>query len=297
MVCIHLKCYVDNHFHIIDLRRISIFKFDVLRMLEIFQHTLFPNALDGVYYNPAGVVFLGEGHHLSLNWQLAYQTRIIKNGYDLFKNNVNNPITPREFKGEAFAPVIPSLQYAYNKGRWSFQANLALTGGGGKCTFDNGLGSFEKIVGETAMGACGLAGAVDGAAKGALGAAYPKNIFSEMYAEDLDATLASSTSSYTPAYVGVDINKNPSDYTALDSVIKDCNHLCNGTLRVKSYSCTNIVCRRSKQFCGIARNRTSLDIGLSRNIVRCSYVIVFGVCRYYYLLTLHVLRVYHISIL
>ena len=85
--------------------------------------------IDGVYYNPAGVVFLGEGHHLSLNWQLAYQTRIIKNGYDLFKNNVNNPITPREFKGEAFAPVIPSLQYAYNKGRWSFQANLALTGG------------------------------------------------------------------------------------------------------------------------------------------------------------------------
>lgn len=45
----------------------------------------------------------------------------------------------------------------------------------------------------------------------------------EMYAEDLDATLASSTSSYTPAYVGVDINKNPSDYTALYSVIKDCN--------------------------------------------------------------------------
>lgn len=140
--------------------------------------------IDGVYYNPAGVVFLGEGHHLSLNWQLAYQTRIIKNGYDLFKNNVNNPITPREFKGEAFAPVIPSLQYAYNKGRWSFQANLALTGGGGKCTFDNGLGSFEKIVGETAMGACGLAGAVDGAAKGALGAAYPKNIFSEMFGSD-----------------------------------------------------------------------------------------------------------------
>ena len=119
--------------------------------------------IDGVYYNPAGVVFLGEGHHLSLNWQLAYQTRIIKNGYELFKNNVNNPITPREFKGEAFAPVIPSLQYAYNKGRWSFQANLALTGGGGKCTFDNGLGSFEKIVGETAMGAWGLAKSLDGA--------------------------------------------------------------------------------------------------------------------------------------
>ena len=117
--------------------------------------------IDGVYYNPAGVVFMGEGHHLSLNWQLAYQTRTIKNDYVLFNNNVNNPTTPREFEGKAFAPVIPSLQYAYNKGRWSLQANFALAGGGGKCTFDDGLGSFEKIVGETALGACQLAQAVD----------------------------------------------------------------------------------------------------------------------------------------
>ena len=120
--------------------------------------------IDGVYFNPAGVAFLGQGHHLSLNWQLAYQDRSIKNDYQLFTNNVNNPITPRTFKGKAFAPVIPSLQYAYNKGKWSFQANLALAGGGGKCTFDNGLGSFEKIVSETAMGACQLAQVVDGVA-------------------------------------------------------------------------------------------------------------------------------------
>ena len=125
--------------------------------------------IDGVYYNPAGVVFLGDGHHLSINWQLAYQNRTIKNDYSLFTNNVNNPITPREFKGEAFAPVIPSFQYAYNKGRWSFQGNFALTGGGGKCTFDNGLGSFERIVAETAMAACGLARTVDGALGSTLG--------------------------------------------------------------------------------------------------------------------------------
>lgn len=125
--------------------------------------------IDGVYYNPAGVVFLGDGHHLSINWQLAYQDRTIKNDYSLFTNNVNNPITPREFKGEAFAPVIPSFQYAYNKGRWSFQGNFALTGGGGKCTFDNGLGSFERIVAETAIAACGLARTVDGALGSVLG--------------------------------------------------------------------------------------------------------------------------------
>lgn len=185
--------------------------------------------IDGVYYNPAGVVFLGEGHHLSLNWQLAYQTRIIKNGYDLFKNNVNNPITPREFKGEAFAPVIPSLQYAYNKGRWSFQANLALTGGGGKCTFDNGLGSFEKIVGETAMGACGLAGALDGAAKGALGAAYPKNIFSEMFGSDGKYSYDSYMHG-RQYYYGISIgaaykvSDNFSAFAGLRTVYASCNY-------------------------------------------------------------------------
>lgn len=120
--------------------------------------------IDGVYYNPAGVVFMGEGNHLAINWQAAWQTRTINNDYKLFTNNVNNPTTPRDFKGKAVAPVIPSFQYAYNKGRWSFQGNFALTGGGGKCTFDNGLGSFEKIVSETAMGAVSLAGAVDYAA-------------------------------------------------------------------------------------------------------------------------------------
>ena len=118
--------------------------------------------IDGVYYNPAGVVFMGDGHHLSLNWQLAYQTRTIENVYALFTNNTQNPTTPRTFKGKAFAPVIPSFQYAYNfKDKWSLQANFALTGGGGKCTFDDGLGSFERIVAETAIAACGLAHTVD----------------------------------------------------------------------------------------------------------------------------------------
>lgn len=136
--------------------------------------------IDGVYYNPAGVAFMADGHHFSLNWQLAFQSRSIENDYALFTNNVNDPTTPRYIKGKAFAPVIPSFQYAYNKNRWSFQANFALTGGGGKCTFDNGLGSFERIVSETAMGACQLAAGVDqvGAAVGGMmGLPIPAQFF------------------------------------------------------------------------------------------------------------------------
>ena len=102
--------------------------------------------IDGVYYNPAGVAFMKDGHHLSINLQTAWQTRTIENDYALFNYNVKNPTTPRKFEGKAFAPVIPSFQYAYNKNRWSFQANFDLAGGGGKCKFDNGLGSFEKVV-------------------------------------------------------------------------------------------------------------------------------------------------------
>lgn len=118
--------------------------------------------IDGVYSNPAGVTFLAPGHHLSLNWQMATQTRTVRNTYPLFKANANNPSEERRFQGDAYAPVIPSIQYAYNWDKFSFQGNFAVTGGGGKCEFDNGLGSFERIVANTAMGACKLAGDIDG---------------------------------------------------------------------------------------------------------------------------------------
>ena len=103
-------------------------------------------AIDGVYSNPAGVVFLGEGMHLSIGLQNVHQTRTIKTGFPLFPNNVNMSGSVHEFEGKADAPIIPSLQAAYNKGNWSFQFGFALTGGGGKCEFPNGLGSFEQVV-------------------------------------------------------------------------------------------------------------------------------------------------------
>lgn len=103
--------------------------------------------IDGVYSNPAGVIFLGQGFHLSLNIQNAHQTRTIHTGFPLFVNNANNPgLTEHKFKGVADAPVIPSIQAAWNKGDWSFQFGFNVTGGGGKCEFEDGLGSFEQIV-------------------------------------------------------------------------------------------------------------------------------------------------------
>lgn len=103
--------------------------------------------LDGVYSNPAGVAFLPEGFHLGLNWQYAHQTRTITSTNDLFKLGVkNNGQATKTFEGVADAPVIPSIQAAYNTGDWSFQFNFSIPGGGGKCEFDQGVGSFETAV-------------------------------------------------------------------------------------------------------------------------------------------------------
>lgn len=111
--------------------------------------------IDGVYTNPAGVAFLKEGWHLSFNWQNAHQTRTIMTAYGpLFAMNMNRPnadaaadgLVFHEFKGVADAPVLPSIQAAYNTGRWSFQGGFSVSGGGGKCEFENGLGSFEGVI-------------------------------------------------------------------------------------------------------------------------------------------------------
>ena len=103
--------------------------------------------IDGVYSNPAGVVFLGEGMHISLNWQNAHQTRTVTSTFGAFKYGVENDgKTTKKFEGEADAPFVPSVQLAYNKSDWSFQFNFSITGGGGKAIFDKGLGSFESVV-------------------------------------------------------------------------------------------------------------------------------------------------------
>ena len=103
--------------------------------------------LDGVYSNPAGVIFMPEGFHLAINWQYAHQTRTITSTNPLFLLGKKNDSATKTFEGIADAPVIPSIQAAWNKGNWSLQFNFSLPGGGGVCEFEKGLGSFESAVG------------------------------------------------------------------------------------------------------------------------------------------------------
>ena len=96
--------------------------------------------------NPAGTAFLNKGWHLSLTCQTAKQERNITTDFPLFALNSSTlGQTSHEFQGKAFAPVVPSFQVNYNAEKWSVGASFAVTGGGGKCEFDKGLGSFEAL--------------------------------------------------------------------------------------------------------------------------------------------------------
>ena len=99
--------------------------------------------IDGVYSNPAGLAFLpGDGLYLSLNGQSAYQTRNIDMTFPLFPEDGHR----RYYKGTASAPFIPSFQGAYKKGDWTISGSFAVVGGGGKASFDDGLGMFDSMI-------------------------------------------------------------------------------------------------------------------------------------------------------
>ena len=107
--------------------------------------------IDGVYSNPAGLSFLDhDGFYLSLTGQSAFQTREITSSYKTYamgQNGKPTAIDQNEFyKGTASAPIIPSFQGVYKRDRWTISASFAITGGGGKASFDNGLPMFNSIV-------------------------------------------------------------------------------------------------------------------------------------------------------
>ncbi|MDH6307296.1 long-chain fatty acid transport protein [Dysgonomonas sp. PFB1-18] len=101
--------------------------------------------IDAVYTNPAGLVKLNDGFHFSFTNQSAFQTRTITSTSPIFMMNGGSDV--REFEGTASAPIIPSLQGAYKTGKWVLSGSFAISGGGGKATFDNGLPSFEAAAG------------------------------------------------------------------------------------------------------------------------------------------------------
>lgn len=61
--------------------------------------------LDGVYSNPAGVVFMPEGFHLAINWQYAHQTRTVRSTNPLFA--LGRKTTARQARPLKVLPMHP----------------------------------------------------------------------------------------------------------------------------------------------------------------------------------------------
>ena len=100
--------------------------------------------IDAVYANPAGLMFMSDGIHFSINNQSAFQTRTINANFAPFTYYGGSP--DKTFLGEASAPIIPSIQFVYKKDKIAFSGGFAITGGGGKAVFNHGLPSFEAPI-------------------------------------------------------------------------------------------------------------------------------------------------------
>lgn len=113
--------------------------------------------IDGALSNPAGLAFLpNDGFHVGLSIQSAFQTRDIDASFMTYSGlDLSNPADPvptvsdqpysKYYKGKAAAPVIPSVFAAYKKGDWTISGFFAITAGGGKASFDDGLPMFESL--------------------------------------------------------------------------------------------------------------------------------------------------------
>ena len=117
--------------------------------------------IDGALSNPAGLAFLpNDGFHMGLSVQSAFQTRNIDASFYTYNGIAMNNGSPvmvdgkpvptksdnpfnKYYKGKAAAPVIPSVFAAYKKGDWTISGFFAITGGGGKASFDDGLPMFD----------------------------------------------------------------------------------------------------------------------------------------------------------
>ena len=101
-------------------------------------------SVDAAYFNPAGVVFLGDGWYFGGNYQAAFQNRLTTTTFaPLAYGAANNGKGEKEYKGKTVAPFIPSLDLAYVHDRWALSAHVGVIGGGGSAVYDDGVGSFE----------------------------------------------------------------------------------------------------------------------------------------------------------
>ena len=97
--------------------------------------------IDAAYFNPAGLMKLENGFHISLSNQSVFQTRDIVNFYagPGGSYGLNN----YRYEGTATAPAFPSIYAVYKLDRLAFSIGFLPVGGGGVAEYKKGLPSFE----------------------------------------------------------------------------------------------------------------------------------------------------------
>lgn len=94
-------------------------------------------SIDGAYYNPAGLIHLEDGLHISLSNQYVTQTRTIESTFTM---------NQQKFQGDVLAPLFPTFYAVYKKGKTAYSFGINPIGGGGSANFKEGLPSFEQQV-------------------------------------------------------------------------------------------------------------------------------------------------------
>jgi long-chain fatty acid transport protein len=107
-------------------------------------------SIDAVYFNPAGLMKLENGFHISLSNQSIWQTREIENSYAgpptsmvPSVSGVNYGLNNHVYEGKVATLAYPSLFAVYKMDKVAFSLGFGIVGGGGSATFEKGLPSFE----------------------------------------------------------------------------------------------------------------------------------------------------------
>jgi len=92
--------------------------------------------IDAVYYNPAGLIRMKDGWHISLYNQTVFQKKTVVNEFPLLNNH--------SYDGKVNVPFYPDVFAVYKKGRFALSFGFGPSAGGGSADYSRGLPSFEQ---------------------------------------------------------------------------------------------------------------------------------------------------------
>lgn len=94
--------------------------------------------IDAVYFNPAGLVKMQDGFHISISSQSIWQDKPITSSFPFLNHD--------KYDGKVTAPVFPSVYIAYKTGKFAFSFGFLPLGGGGSAEYNDGLPFMETPI-------------------------------------------------------------------------------------------------------------------------------------------------------